>query len=113
MNLNINRLEHILEAIDRIIEFTDVDFALYQSNLEKQDAVSVNFIRLGEAAAKLSSEIRSQYPDVPWRNVIGMRNILVHDYVKVDFDELWYTAKNDLPSLKIQIGLILKQLAAK
>ncbi|MFA7238303.1 MAG: HepT-like ribonuclease domain-containing protein [Phycisphaeraceae bacterium] len=54
---------------------------------------------IGEAASKVSRETRQRIPDVPWRQITAMRNILVHDYMGVDFDVVWQVAKGDLPDL--------------
>ena len=113
MTADINRLEHIIEAIDRIQNYTAVEYADYEKSPEKQDAVTSNFIKLGEAASKITPELKTAYPEVNWRNAIGMRNVLVHDYVKIDYKELWLTAKNDLPVLKKQIQKILEDISEK
>ena len=111
MSADINRLEHIIEAVDRIQNYTAVEYADYEKSLEKQDAVISNFFKLGEAAGKISPELKTAHPEVNWRNAIGMRNVLVHDYVKIDYKELWLTAKNDLPALKKQIQKILEDIS--
>ena len=113
MSADINRLEHIIEAIDRIQNYTAVKYADYEKSQEKQHAVISNFIKLGEAAGKLSPELKAVHPEVNWRNAVGMRNVLVHDYVKIDYKELWQTAKNDLPVLKKQIQKILEDISEK
>lgn len=111
MNRDINRLEHILEAIDRIAELTSIDYSEYEVNRDKQEALIANFIKLGEAASKLSQELREKHSEISWRHPIGMRNILVHDYVKIDYHQLWLTARNDLTVLKAQIQDILDDIS--
>jgi uncharacterized protein with HEPN domain len=54
---------------------------------------------LGEAAARVSPETRAQYPQIPWRDIVGMRNRLIHGYDEVDYELLWDTILNDLPPL--------------
>ena len=103
----------MLEAINRMAEVTSVDYPEYEVNPDKQDALVANFIKLGEAAGKLSQELREKHSEVSWRHPIGMRNVLVHDYVKIDYHELWQTAKNDLPALKAQIKSILEDISEK
>jgi len=110
MNHDINRLEHMLDACEKLIKFTNVDYSDYQNSDEKQAAVARYFEILGEASGKISSELKSQYPDIPWQITISLRNILIHDYVKVDYDELWKTAKEDIPILQAQIRNILQNM---
>lgn len=57
--------------------------------------------------------MRDKYPEVSWKNAVGLRNILVHDYVRVDYEVLWETAMNDLPVLKKQIQKILEDISEK
>jgi len=62
---------------------------------------------LGEAAARLSDEFQEKYPDIPWFKIIGMRNILVHDYFGIDIEAVWSVVENDLPVLYDQIRRLL------
>jgi uncharacterized protein with HEPN domain len=55
---------------------------------------------IGEAASKLPEEVRNLAPDIPWHKIIGMRNILVHDYFAIDLDAVWNTVQRDIPSLE-------------
>ena len=71
----------------------------FEGNVEKQDAVIRRFEIMGEAARRLSPEVQAALPEIPWRFVTGMRNLLIHDYDDVDTGTLWETAQNDLPSL--------------
>lgn len=103
MNYNINRLEHMIDACEKILKFTDVDYTEYEHSEEKQAAVARYFEILGEAAGKITADLKHMHPNIPWKTAISLRNILIHDYVKVDYEELWRTAKADIAPLLIKI----------
>jgi len=73
------------------------------------DAVLYEIVVLGEAARRLSEEIRAAHPEVPWREIIGMRSIVTHGYDQVDDDELWQVIERDLPDLMLKLEKILAQ----
>ena len=81
----------------------------FSANPEKQDAVIRRFEIIGEAARHLSPEARQALPEIPWRLVTGMRNILIHDYDDVDVETLWETAHHDLPALVLRLDAYLAQ----
>lgn len=66
---------------------------------------------IGEAASRLSVALREQHADVPWRQIIAVRNRIVHAYFDLDWQILWDSAKSDIPSLRAQIGAIAASLA--
>lgn len=82
----------------------------FDDNYLLQSAVFRQFEIIGEAASRLSSDVKAQHKEVNWQEVIGMRHKMIHDYFEVSIDIVWNTAKNDLPLLKIQIENILKKL---
>ena len=71
------------------------------------DAVLYEIVVLGEAARRLSAEIRAAHPEVPWREIIGMRSVLTHGYDQIDDDELWQVLERDLPELLLKLEAIL------
>ena len=81
----------------------------FEASQEKQDAVIRRFEVMGEAARHLSPEARSALPEIPWRLITGMRNILIHDYDDVDAATLWDTAQADLPALVQRLDSYLAQ----
>jgi uncharacterized protein with HEPN domain len=76
--------------------------AFYQAELY-QDAVVRNLEIIGEAAGQLPTDLRGRYPDVPWKQIVGFRNIAIHAYFAVDFSNVWRIASQSLPRLKLQI----------
>ena len=93
--------EDIIEALDRIFRYVkDLDYDGWIKDQKTIDAVIRNLEIIGEAAANVPHEIQDLYADIPWYQMKGMRNILIHEYFGVDNDVLWNTIKKDLPVLK-------------
>lgn len=65
---------------------------------------------LGEACRSLSTSLRSGHPEVPWAAIVGMRNVLVHDYFGIDLGEVWSTVEKDLPVLRAQLQSVIESL---
>ena len=108
-------LEHISEAIDRAIGYLqdNADFASFQEDHRNQDAVVRNIEIIGEAASRIQKsgpEFTVQHPEVPWTQMRAMRNLVIHEYFSLDLKIIWSTIKNDLPSLKRQIDILLQGL---
>jgi uncharacterized protein with HEPN domain len=90
----------ILIAAKKAIAFTDgLTYQDFLNSELHQNAVIRPLEIIGEAAGKVSVETRSLYPDIPWGQMIGMRNRLIHDYLDVDLLTVWDTIQEDLPSL--------------
>ena len=102
------RLEHIIEAIDNAFEFTDgVSYEEFFSNKMMRYAVARSLQIVGEASYKLTKELRAQYPEIEWRDIISMRHILVHGYYHISDEVVWDTVMNYLPQFKEQIIRIM------
>lgn len=108
---DIDRLRHIDECIEHIYHF------LKGKSLEEMKAdimcfhaVVYNIMIIGEAANLLTKEFRGNHPDVPWRDIIDMRNVLVHGYITTNATLVWDTCTNDLPSLKSEIAKYIREL---
>jgi len=100
----------IIESADRIQQYVrDGRRAFLESSLI-QDAVIRNFETIGEAAKQVSAQLRRTHPEVPWRDVAGFRDVLIHDYLRVDVDEVWNVVESDLPGLKAKLAAILAEL---
>ena len=104
-------LQHILDAATRISEYLKgVSEAKFHESHLLQDGVIRQIQIVGEAAKRVSRDFCNQYPAVPWRDIAGMRDKLVHDYFGVDVGMVWVTAIEDLPELRKQIAEILANL---
>lgn len=91
---------HMLECIEKIEDYTgDDEYAFCQSTLI-QDAVIRNLQILAESSQRLSQTLKDNYPQIPWREVSGFRNVLVHDYLGIDLDTIWSVVAVELPTIK-------------
>lgn len=76
----------------------------FMADAEKQDAVLRRFEVIGEAASRASAEMRAAFPEIPFRAMRGMRNIIAHDYGEVDLDLVWQSAQRDIPALVAKLS---------
>ncbi|MFO7752362.1 MAG: DUF86 domain-containing protein [Desulfobacteraceae bacterium] len=94
-------MEDILDALERIFEYVQgMDYDSWSNDRKTMDAVVRNLEIIGEAAANVPENIQEQFDKVPWYQMKGMRNILIHEYFGLDDKVIWKTIQNDLPSLK-------------
>jgi len=98
----------IAQAVTKIIEYTKgATLENFVSDGKTMDAVVRNLEIIGEAAKNLPDEIKSKYNEIDWKAIVGMRNIVIHEYFGVDPDEIWQTIREDIPILQDNIKNIL------
>lgn len=102
-------LEDILESIAKIEEYTTQgNFEQFEKNTEQQDAVIRRLEIIGEAVKNLPPEVKEKYPDIPWRQIAGMRDVLIHEYAGVSLKRIWKVIIDDISPLKNTIEEMLK-----
>jgi uncharacterized protein with HEPN domain len=103
------RLEDILRATASIARYAERGRLAFDHDELVQSWMIYHLTLIGEAAARISSALRDQHPEVPWPRVIGMRNVLVHGYFAIDLEEVWVTVDRRVPTLRRQIDEILRE----
>lgn len=107
-------LTHILDSIQLIEKYLEgVTEEIFNSSDEKQDLVIRRLEIIGEAAKHLPEQYKKEHPDIPWRDIGDMRNVLIHEYFDVDKKIVWKTATKLVPQLKKQIIDLLKNTESK
>ena len=102
-------LQDILESIEHIQRFLDgASEDEFYNNVEKQDAVLRRLEIIGEAVKHLPDEIREDHPDVPWRQIAGMRDIIIHEYFGITLEMVWVVATEDILDLKKKVEEIIE-----
>jgi uncharacterized protein with HEPN domain len=104
------RLRDIQEAISRIERYAVRGRAAFDQDELIQNWIVHHLQIIGEAVATLPSDVRDLAPDIPWRKVVGMRNILVHHYFSIDGDTVWGVIEQDLPQLRRAVDTLLLRL---
>jgi uncharacterized protein with HEPN domain len=103
-------LLHIQDAISRIGGYTSGGRQGFLGDNLVQDAVLRNLMVIGEAAKHIPAAMRRKYREVPWKQVSGMRDVLIHEYFGVRLDLVWETVQRDLPKLDATVATILEDL---
>jgi uncharacterized protein with HEPN domain len=104
-------LEDILESIGRIESYVvGVTKADFESDTEKQDALVRRLEIIGQAVKGLPQDLRDLHPQVPWREIAGARDILAHEYFRVDLDLAWDMIQHNVPELKRNVEEILADM---
>ncbi|MBC8154471.1 MAG: DUF86 domain-containing protein [Bacteroidetes bacterium] len=105
------RIEHMLESIKQIQQFTEgVAYDAYKQDLKLRLALTRLVEILGEAADYVSEDTKLRFADVEWILLSRVRNILIHEYFGVDYDIIWDSIQRDIPPLRIKLETILKTL---
>ncbi len=102
-------LAHIDDAIAQILAYTAGGRDEFVKNRMVQDAVVRNFEIIGEAAKNISDATKARRPAIPWRRIAGLRDVLIHDYMGVDVEEVWRVVESHLPSLRDAIKELLSE----
>jgi uncharacterized protein with HEPN domain len=102
-------IKDIKECITRIISYTKgMEYGDFENDFKTQDAVIRNVEIIGEATKLLSNNLKSNYSDIPWADIAGTRDKLIHDYFGANIDIVWSIAKEEIPKLEQQIDEIYK-----
>ena len=101
-------LQDIFEAVHNILTYTaEISFDEFKTDQKTKDAVVRNFEIVGEAANKLPKDFLDQNKHIDWAGIVGFRNILVHDYLGIDYEILWKIKSDSLPGLESEIDSLI------
>lgn len=101
--------EDMLTSMERIEEYIgDMDFKKFKMNYMVVDAIIRNFEIIGEATKNIPNELKIKYPEIPWRKMYGLRNLISHEYFGIDYEMIWEISKNNLPQNAIDIRKIIE-----
>ena len=103
-------LAHMRDCLARIHEYTNDERSCFDDSRLVQDAVIRNLQTLAESSQRLSSEIKGAEPHVPWRELAGFRNVIVHGYLGVDLGAVWLVIEQDLPKLAEAVDRMTRRL---
>jgi uncharacterized protein with HEPN domain len=107
-------IAHILECIGRIEEYTgNASKEIFFNSAQLQDAVIRRIEVIGEAVKNIPAEIKNDYPEIAWKDIAGMRDILIHEYFGVDLELTWKVVKENIPDLKKKILKIKRDLGPR
>jgi uncharacterized protein with HEPN domain len=97
---DLDSIRDMVLAANRVLRYVEnTSQQEFEQDLEKQDSVTYRILILGEASKRLSAEFGDRHPNIPWRQIAGMRNMLVYEYDQIDLDVLWDVTQNSIPDL--------------
>ena len=107
-------VKDILDAIDKIEEFIgNMEYGEFIQDDKTSTAVVKKIEIIGEAIKNIPRDVRAKYNSIPWKDIVGMRNKITHNYFKIDYEIVWNVVKEKLPALKIQVEQVLKEMDEK
>ena len=109
---DLDRLKHILDCIENVMNYLEGK-SFQQMNADRMcfHAVVYNIMVIGEAANMLTKDFREEHPEVPWRDIIDMRNVLIHGYYVASPLFVWETYTDNLPEFKLQIERFIAEMS--
>lgn len=109
MSKDLLYLTSISEALERITLYTLEGRGAFLASTLVQDGVIRNLIVVGEAVKNLSTDLRESEPSTPWKSIAGMRDVLIHDYLRVNLEQVWETVARDLPPLGLTVRSLIER----
>jgi len=106
-------LAHMRDCLDRIAEYANGERTRFDASRLVQDAVIRNLQTLAESSQRLSTEIKGTEPQIPWRELSGFRNVIVHGYLGIDLGAVWLVVEQDLPALTDAVNRMVSHLGPR
>lgn len=111
MKKDIFYIKDIKNSLEKIFKYTNsLSYEDFIDDEKTRDAVERNLEIIGEAVKKLSNELKSRHPNIPFKQIAGMRDKLIHDYFGIDYEIVWHTIQNKLPEFFKRIDKIIKEI---